>query len=133
MCQPKTYKRFLKLYNSINSSSVFNTKLGPRCVKVDFIKSSKCFNTEFTKEQIWVIYYDFDNTELFNICIEKSGRITIINSRIDEHAIFAAIYEIECMVNNKKQKRRDIILEKLFENIDEFNFYNEIFGLTQYR
>ena len=33
----------------------------------------------------------------------------------------------------KKQKKRDIILEKLFENIDEYSFMNNIFGFTQYR
>lgn len=116
MCNRKTYKRFEKIEKNINYSRSFDTKLGPRCVA--------CFKN---KDDISFIYYEKDNSILFNILVKKSGRVNIVGSQIDEHAIFAAIYEIETMINNKKQKKRDIILEKLFENIDEYSFMNNIF------
>src|SRR5574344_448365 len=122
MCNKKTYKRFEKILNNINYSRSFNTKLGPRCVA--------CFKN---KEDICFVYYEKDNSILFNILIKKSGKINIINSQIDEPEIFLAIYERESIINNEKQRKRDIILEKLFENIDEYSFHNNIFGLTQYR
>lgn len=122
MCNKKTYKRFEKILNNINYSRVFDTKLGPRCVA--------CFKNN---SDISLIYYEKDNSILFNILVKKSGKINIVGSQIDEHAIFAAIYEIENILNNKKQSKKDIILEKLFESIDEFSFTNNIFGFTQYR
>ena len=122
MCSKKTRKRFEKILDNINYSRSFNTKLGPRCVA--------CFKN---KDDICFIYYEKDNSILFNVLIKKSGKINIINSQIDEHAIFAAIYEIENIIHDKKQKKRDSILEKLFENIDEYSFGNSIFGFTQYR
>ena len=122
MCSKKTRKRFEKILDNINYSRSFDTKLGPRCVA--------CFKNN---SDISLVYYEKDNSVLFNILVKKSGKINIINHQIDEHAIFAAIYEIESIINNKKQKKRDIILEKLFENIDEYSFTNNIFGFTQYR
>ena len=122
MCNRKTYKRFEKILDSINYSRSFDTKLGLRCVA--------CFKN---KDDISLIYYEKDNSILFNILIKKSGKIKIVSNQIDEHAIFAAIYEIESIINNKNQKRRDIILERLFENMDEYSFMNNIFGFTQYR
>ena len=121
MCNRKTYKRFEKILDNINYSRSFNTKLGPRCIS--------CFKNN---DDISLIYYEKDNSILFNILIKKSGKINIVGSQIDEHAIFAAIYEIESIINNRKQKKRDIILEKLFENIDEYSFISK-FNFTQYR
>lgn len=117
MCKKSIRRRFEKILDNINYSRVFNTKLGPRCVA--------CFKNN---NDICFVYYEKDNSILFNILIKKSGKINIINSQIDEHAIFAAIYEIESIINNKKQKKRDIILEKLFESIDEFSFFDNVFG-----
>ena len=117
MCKKSVRRRFEKILDNINYSRVFNTKLGPRCVA--------CFKNN---NDISLIYYEKDNSILFNILVKKSGRINIINHQIDEHAIFAAIYEIESIINNRKQKKRDIILEKLFENIDEYSFMNNVFG-----
>ena len=121
MCNRKTYKRFEKILDNINYSRVFDTKLGPRCVA--------CFKNN---DDISFIYYEKDNSILFNILVKKSGKIKIVSNQIDEHAIFAAIYEIETIINNRKQKKRDIILEKLFENIDEYSFISK-FNFTQYR
>jgi predicted secreted protein len=123
MCNKKTYKRFEKILENINYSRSFNTKLGLRCVKAELSKHN----------EICITYYDKDNTELFHIGVKKSGEIKVYNTKIGKPEIFLAIYEIESIINNKKQKKRDIILEKLFENIDEFSFQNNIFGLTQYR
>ena len=117
MCKKSVRKRFEKILNNINYSRSFDTKLGSRCVA--------CFKNN---DDISLIYYEKDNSILFNVLVKKSGKINIIQSQIDEHAIFASIYEIESIINNKKQKKRDIILEKLFENIDEYSFMNRIFG-----
>lgn len=117
MCKKSVRKRFDKISNNINGSRVFNTKLGPRCIKVGSNKKEVC-----------VTYYDADNSELFHIGIEKSGKINIYNTKIDKPEIFLAIYEIENIINNKIQKKRDIVLEKLFENIDEFSFKSRILG-----
>ena len=122
MCKKSVRRRFEKILDNINYSRVFDTKLGPRCIS--------CFKNN---GDICLIYYDKDNSILFNIVVKKSGKINIVGSQIDEHAIFAAIYEIENIIHNKQQKKRDTILEKLFENIDEYSFSNNIFGLTQYR
>jgi len=122
MCNRKIYKRFEKILDNINYSRSFDTKLGPRCVA--------CFKNN---DDISFIYYEKDNSILFNILVKKSGRVNIVGSQIAEPEIFLAIYEIENIINNKKQKKRDIILEKLFENIDEYSFVNNIFGFTQYR
>ena len=122
MCKKSVRRRFEKILDNINYSRSFDTKLGPRCVA--------CFKNN---NDISFMYYEKDNSILFNIVVKKSGKINIINSQIDEHAIFAAIYEIENIIHNKQQKKRDAILEKLFENIDEYSFANNIFGFTQYR
>ena len=122
MIKHKTYNRFDKIYKSINNSRVFNTKLGPRCI----IMSKN-------KYEIFITYNDGDSSELFHIGVKNNGRIKIYASKIDEHAIFSAIYEIECILNNKTNKNRDRILEKLFENIEEFSFKDSIFGFTTYR
>ena len=117
MCKKSVRRRFEKILDNINYSRVFDTKLGPRCVA--------CFKNN---DDISLVYYEKDSSILFNIVVKKSGRINIISTQIDEHAIFAAIYEIELILNNKRQRRRDIILEKLFENIDEYSFLDNIFG-----
>lgn len=122
MCKRKVYNRFDKIYKNINTSRVFCTKLGPRCV----IMSKN-------KYEIFMTYNDYDNSELFHIGVKTNGRIKIYASKIDEHAIFSAIYEIENIMNNKANKRREDILEKLFENIEEFSFKDSIFGFTTYR
>ena len=122
MCNRKTYKRFEKISKNINYSRSFDTKLGPRCVS--------CFKNN---HDISLIYYEKDNSILFNILVKKSGKIDIINSQISEPEIFLAIYEIEQIIKNKKMQERDSILEILFENIDEYSFRNNIFGFTQYR
>ena len=121
MCNRKTYKRFEKIEKNINYSRSFNTKLGPRCVA--------CFKNN---DDISFIYYEKDNSILFNILVKKSGRINIIGSQIDEHAIFEAIYEIEQIINNKKYNERDNLLEKLFENVGN-DFNNNLFNFTMYR
>ena len=121
MCKKSVRRRFEKILNNINYSRSFDTKLGPRCVA--------CFKNN---NVICFVYYEKDNSILFNIIIKKSGKINIVSTQIDEPAIFAAIYEIENIINNKKQRKRDIILEKLFENIDEYSFMNK-FNFTQYR
>ena len=131
MCKRETYKRFLKIYefvkdnkdDEINGRFVrsfvkyFNTKLGKRR-----------FHISKRDKEIYVSYWDFDKTMLFEFYIYKSGKIDIKNSKIDQPEIFLAIYEIENIINNKKQKYKDNILEKLFENIDEFSFIDRIFG-----
>ena len=117
MCKKSVRRRFEKILENINYSRSFDTKLGPRCVA--------CFKNG---DDISMVYYEKDNSILFNILVKKSGRVNIVGSQIDEHAIFAAISEIESIINNKKQKKRDIILEKLFENIDEYSFLDNIFG-----
>lgn len=122
MCKKSVRRRFEKILENINYSRSFDTKLGARCVA--------CFKNH---DDISLVYYEKDNSILFNIIVKKSGKINILGSQIDEHAIFAAIYEIECIINNKKQKHRDSILEKLFENIDEYSFQNKFFGFTTYR
>lgn len=135
MCNRKTYKRFLNLskYHSKYSCNhvIYDTKLGKRDVYIS--------NPDYRTNSIDLIYFDgideyIPNLDiLFMLIIEKSGKINIIQSKIDEPAIFLAIYEIECIINDKKKKNIDSILEKLFENVDEYNFSNNIFSFTQYR
>lgn len=135
MCNRKTYKRFLNLskYHSKYSCNhvIYDTKLGKRDVYIS--------NPDYRTNSIDLTYFDgvdsyIPNLDiLFMLRIEKSGKINIIQSKIDEPAIFSAIYEIECLIHKDKIKKIDNILEKLFENIDEYSFQNNIFGFTQYR
>ena len=138
MCNKKVYNRFLKLskYHSKNghiNHIVYDTKLGKRDVYIS--------KPDYKDKSIDVLYYDGasdylpDVPILFFLNINKSGKIEIKVNRlkIDEPAIFLAIYEIECIINDKKKKNIDSILEKLFENVDEYNFSNNIFSFTQYR
>jgi len=124
MCKPKTYKRFSKIYEYIDKNSkhgdmVFNTKLGPRLVT----------SGKWPNKTIDLAYLDCDSTVLFDLLIYPSGKIEINQSKIDKVAIFSAIYEIECIIHNKKQsKDNSKVLERLFENIDEFSFQANIFG-----
>ena len=134
MCKRKTYERFKKIYDYIQKSGApvgygssfkysFKTKLGIRDV-ITFLFDGNI-----------ALYYmcKKDSLEpLFQLCIYKDGSIQKAQSKIDEPAIFAAIYEIECIINDKKQKERDNLLERLFESIDEYSFMNK-FNFTQYR
>ena len=123
MCSKKTRKIFEKILTNINGSKIFNTKLGKRKIDIGLIPN----------KSIYFIYYDKDDTELFHLGINKNGRINIYNTKIGKPEIFLAIYEIENIINNNEQKKKDVILEKLFENICDFNFQNNIFGFTMYR
>lgn len=141
MCKRKNFKRFLKIHEYIKSDNYipyknepkfsnyyykkFDTKLGQRWIASSY-GYFKYNNKKF--HGIILEYKDNNGECLFLLRIEKSGRIFIMESKIDQPAIFSAIYEIESIINNKKQKYKDNILEKLFDNIDEFSFKDRIFG-----
>ena len=131
MCNKRTYKRFEKIYEFIKKNGknntgdiyfyFFNTKLGKRRASISRGKNA-----------IILYYWDKDESMLFSLFVDNKGKLHTANSQIDEPAIFAAIYEIECIINDKKQKERDNLLERLFESIDEYSFMNK-FNFTQYR
>jgi hypothetical protein len=114
------YYRFKSILDNINISKVFNTKLGPRNVA--------CY--EYGQEKdIQFVYYDYDNTILFILDINKEGNIIKYFSRknIDDIAIFSAVYEIETLLYNEDINKKEDILNLLFDNIS----YN--FNSTTYR
>ena len=117
MFRNKKYKRFKKLYDYITDINckytiefdgvcykykTFKTKLGDRAIIADKIGDS-----------IVLAYHDYDNSLLFCIVCDKNGRITIPMTKIDEIAIFSAIYEIESIIWDKKQRKRGEMLESL--------------------
>lgn len=117
MFRNKKYKRFKKLYDYLTDINckytiefdgvcykykTFKTKLGERAIIADKIGDS-----------IVLAYHDYDNSLLFCIVCDKNGRITIPMTKIDEIAIFSAIYEIESIIWDKKQRKRGEMLESL--------------------
>lgn len=124
MCSKKTYKRFKKIYDYIKNHddyttnfSLFKTKLGSRYV-------GSIMDAE---HNIIFIYKDYDESNLFKLSINKNGKIIVMYTKIDNPAIFAAIYEIECIINNKNKQHTDSILEKLFECVDEYSIATRLF------
>lgn len=125
MFKNKVYKRFEKLYNyitDINCSYTrefdgicykykkFNTKLGERAVISHKIG-----------EDIVIGYHDEDNSLLFYIGVNKKGKVQIVDTKIDELAIFSAIYELECIIYKHKAKKFGKMLENMFKYYQPHN------------
>lgn len=132
MFEHRNYKRFKRLYDYITDNKClytkefdgifykykkFHTKLGDRCIIAHLVDKS-----------IYIAYHDYDNSLLFVIAIEKNGKIEILQNVIDEVAIFSAIYEIECLIYEKKEKKRGEMLTKLLSYYPQ----NMNFGLGYY-
>lgn len=127
MCSRKTYNRFKKIHDYIlkNSQSdigfvgnyEFNTNMGDRIVYCAIFNNT-----------IALLYLDNDKSELFSLHVKQGEKIWIVNSKIDEPAIFAAIYELECIIDDNKVKYRDSILERLFKSVDEYSIFDKIWG-----
>jgi hypothetical protein len=125
MCKKETYKRFKRIHDYIQKNGDictpsddsaykyvrFNTKLGSRAIISSIMDKT-----------LYLGYHDFDDSLLFTLSIEKSGRVKVVQSEIDKIAIFSAIYEIECIIHDKKSKKMDDILDKLFSNTNEYPF-----------
>jgi hypothetical protein len=122
MCNKKNYKRFKKILEKhlLRNNNIYPTALGDRKI---------CVFEDYGKRNIFLNYIDKDNTPLFTLCVSKKGEIDIVQSRVDDLAIFAAIYELEIMlkINTKSE-----ILEKIFEITYEYNNF-ELLSLTMYR
>ncbi len=103
--ESSTYKRFKKLSDQFNEKW-FQTKLGSRLV---------CCRKWKKEDKIDFIYYDNQSTKpnaLFNFCqpvlffliIDKYDGIVYKNSKIDELALFCAVYELEQILNKENKK-----------------------------
>lgn len=118
MFKNKIYKRFKKIYDYISDINceytiefdgicykykTFKTKMGERDVIVDMVD----------RDSVCIAYHDFDKSLLFVLLVNKRGRIEILYSRIDEMAIFSAIYELECLIWEHKEEKRGKMLESL--------------------
>lgn len=105
----KNYKRFMKLLQIIGEERIFNTKLGKRALSSIIIQQTK---------EIIIRYYDKDGSILFCLKCDKNGTITEISPRkkIDDMAIYCALYEIETIMNSNinKNKQMNICLTSLF-------------------
>lgn len=127
MCKKETYKRFNKIYEYMKNNGeygiddhiyayayIFKTKMGDRCVEI--IRTTKDVDL-ISKHDFIFLYFDYDDEKLFQLLIKPNGKITVIQKKdnVDEVAIFSAIYELECLIYNKKYQERENILEKLFE------------------
>lgn len=117
MCNKKIYKRLKKLHDYITDDKckytksfdqvcykykTFKTKLGDRSVIASMIGNS-----------VLIGYHDYDDSLLFMIACDNRGKLNIIHSKIDEVAIFSAIYELECLIWEYKAKKRGEMLENL--------------------
>lgn len=132
MFENKLYKRFKRLYKFITDNNclytkefegicykykTFKTKMGNRSVIADMLGKS-----------VVLAYHDYDDSMLFCIVCDKNGRITIPKTEIDEVAIFSAIYELECIIWDKKQKRKGEMLEKLLSYYQPYYGYWSGYG-----
>ena len=130
MFKNKIYKRFEKIYKYFYDNNeithTFHTKLGDRNVSCMKTIAGMILTNGINKEVLYsthrsdgviLIYNDKSEKNpaevLFILAVDVNGKITIINSKIDEPAIFSAIYELECIIWDKKQKRKGEMLEKL--------------------
>lgn len=117
MCNKKIYKRLKKLHDYITDDKclytkefdgiaykykTFGTKLGARNVIASMIDKS-----------VVIGYHDYDDSLLFYIVCDTRGKITILQSKVDEVGIFSAIYELECLIWENKKRKRSETLEKL--------------------
>lgn len=85
----KIYNRFKKIHDKVTLFRVFDTKLGKRLVASGINKESN---------NIVLVYYDYDNTILYQLQIDTSGKIITTSSEIDNLAIFSSIYELETIL-----------------------------------
>lgn len=126
MFQNKIYKRFKKIHDYITDANclytqyfdgkcykykMFPTKMGDRAV----------ISSVINKYTFVLGYHDADNSLLFAIAVDRKGKINIIESKIDELAIFSAIYELECLIYKNKEKKRDEMLERMFKYYQPHN------------
>lgn len=110
MCDKKIYQRFKKIYNYILKNKnpyTFKTKLGDRDVEMCLMANG----------DLILNYSDFDGKCLFLLRINKKGKVSIMCSRIDELAIFSAIYEIECLIYNQSKNNSNFLERMLSYNI----------------
>lgn len=120
MFENKIYKRFKKIHDYITDSNcsytkyfdgkcfkykIFPTKMGDRAV----------ISSVINKYTFTLGYHDADNSLLFAVAVDRKGNINIIQSKIDELAIFSAIYELECLIYEYKEEKRGKMLEKLLK------------------
>ena len=120
MCNKQIYKRLKKLHDYITDRhcsytrefdgvaykyKTFKTKMGDRNVIASTLD-----------KDVVIGYHDYDDSILFMIVCNTRGKITILKSCIDEMAIFSAIYELECLIYEEKQKSRSDMLEKLLSH-----------------
>ena len=118
MFENKIYKRFKKIHDYITDSNcsytkyfdgkcfkykVFPTQLGDRAV----------ISSVINKYTFVLGYHDCDDSLLFAVAVDRKGKVNVIQSRIDELAIFSAIYEIECLIYDKKHEEKGELLNKL--------------------
>ena len=117
MCNKKTYKRLKKLYDFITDKQCSYTRAFD-----DVVYKYKTFKTKMGDrnviaymlgKDIAIGYHDYDDSILFMIVCNTKGKITILKSVCDEMAIFSAIYELECLIDKQREKRRADKLEKL--------------------
>lgn len=130
MFKNKIYKRFERIYKYFHNNNeithIFHTKLGDRkvgCIKTIagmILKDTNTKEIEYKTDRgdgILIIYSDKleENPAsiLFILAVDKKGKIAIINSKIDEPAIFSAIYELECLMYKEKQHEKGEVLKKL--------------------
>ena len=144
MFKSKIYKRFEKIYKYFYDNNeithTFHTKLGDR--KIACIKSVQGMiltnsNTQEIqyetnrKDDIILIYGDkpeeYPTKTLFMLAVNKKGKITICNSKIDEPAIFSAIYELECLIYKDKKHKKGQLLKELLSYYGNSNFGSGVF------
>lgn len=114
----KTFNRFKKLLNDgrINSDTgrVFSTNLGDRLVEMSYVFGA---NTYSCVHGISMTYYDKDGSVLFSVEVDKNGLLKVLEAKIDEVAIFSAIYELETIVyqdrRNEKLKQGETLINLL--------------------
>lgn len=133
MFKNKIYKRFKKIHDYITDSDclytqyfdgkcykykVFPTKMGNRAV----------ISSVINKYTFVIGYHDYDNSLLFAVAVDRKGKVNIIQSKIDELAIFSAIYEIECIITDKKHEEKEEMLNRLLKYYDN-PYYCNTFGV----
>lgn len=113
MCDKKLYERFKKIHDFIKDmpepKSVFHTDMGDRNII-----------TNKFDNKIILDYLDYDNSLLFSVLVTIDGKLKILYTKIDQLAIFSAIYELECLIYGYKDKNNEEFLERIL------SYYNPL-------
>lgn len=118
MFENKIYKRFKKIHDYITDSNCSYTKyFDGKCFKYKRFPTQMgeraVISSVINKYTFVLGYHDADDSLLFAIAVDRKGKVNIIQSKIDELAIFSAIYEIECLIYDKKHEEKGELLNKL--------------------